>query len=180
MKLIPENLNHGSCPSHLTSTYSDHRIKNMRWCLLFYYLVPVCFSFPNPKSPFWNYKYNISVWLGIKSNFLEKVAFWVCEENAHSQNRALRCILEKLLRVDESIRWVIGSVTKLPSLLLKTLTLPYSLLPHILAPLLQTNIGQESINQIQTQHHPIITGLPPQPISTFDNPNTKSTKSNQK
>ena len=25
-----------------------------------------------------------------------------------------------------------------------------------------------------------MTGLPPQPIATFDNPNTKSTKSNQK
>ena len=27
---------------------------------------------------------------------------------------------------------------------------------------------------ISTQHHPTITSLPPQPISTFDNPNTKS------
>ena len=35
------------------------------------------------------------------------------------------------------------------------------------------------VYQIQTEHHPTITGLPPQPISTFDNPNTKSTKSNQ-
>ena len=50
----------------------------------------------------------------------------------------------------------------------------FSLLPHILAPLLQTNTGQESINQIQTQYHPTIIDLPPQPISTFDNPNTKS------
>ena len=33
---------------------------------------------------------------------------------------------------------------------------------------------------ISTQHHPTITNLPPQPISTFDNPNTKSIKSNQK
>ena len=35
---------------------------------------------------------------------------------------------------------------------------------------------------LQTQHHPTITSLPPQstkPISTFDNPNTKSTKPNQ-
>ena len=35
---------------------------------------------------------------------------------------------------------------------------------------------------LQTQHHPTIIGLPPQstkPISTFDNPNTKSTKPNQ-
>ena len=78
------------------------------------------------------------IWLGIKSNFLEKVAFWVREENAHSQNEALRSILQKLMRVDESIRSVIGSITKLPSLLLKTLTLPFSLLPYILAPLLQT------------------------------------------
>ena len=87
-------------------------------------LVHVCFSFFNPKSPFWNYKYNIGIWLGIKINILEKVTFWVCEENAHSQNGVVRSILQKLLRVDESIRWVIGSVTKLPSLLFKTLTLP--------------------------------------------------------
>ena len=63
--------------------------------------------------------------LGIKSNFLEKDTFWVCEENEHSQNGVVRSILQKLLRIDESIRWVIGSVTKLPSLLLKTLTLPF-------------------------------------------------------
>ena len=68
-----------------------------------------------------------------------------------------------------TIRWALPSITKLP----------FSLLPHIFAPLLQTNTGQESINQIQTQHHPTITGLTPQPISTFDNLNTKSTKSNR-
>ena len=87
-------------------------------------IVLVCFSFPNPKSPFWNYKYNIGIWLSIKSNFLEKFVFWVCEKNAHSQNGVVRSILQKLLCVDESIHWVIGSVTKLPPLLLKTLALP--------------------------------------------------------
>ena len=35
------------------------------------------------------------IWLGIKCNFLEKVAFWVCEENAQCHKRAQRCILEK-------------------------------------------------------------------------------------
>ena len=90
------------------------------------------------KARFEEIKYKKLVWLGINRNFLEKVAFWVYEENMHSQNGALRCILEKLLRVDESIRWVISLVIKLPSLLLKTLTLPFSFLPHILAPLLQT------------------------------------------
>ena len=38
----------------------------------------------------------------------------------------------------------------------------------------------EITTAISTQHHPTITDLPPQPISAFDNPNTKSTKSNQK
>ena len=105
-------------------------------------------AFLTQKARFEESKYKKPIWLGIKRNFLEKVAFWVYEENIHSQNGALRCILEKLLCVDESIRWVIGLVIKLPSLLLKTLTLPFSLLPHILAPLFQTNTSQESINQI--------------------------------
>ena len=56
---------------------------------------------------------------------MKKVEFWVCEENVHSQNETMRSILQKLLRVDESICWVIGSITKLLSLLLKTLTLPF-------------------------------------------------------
>ena len=51
--------------------------------------------------------------------------------------------MEKLLYVDESICWVIGSVTKLPSLLLKTLTWHFSLLSYIPSPLLQTNTDQE-------------------------------------
>jgi len=82
-------------------------------------------AFPIQKARFEKSKCKKPVWLGIKRNFFQKVAFWVCEENAHSQNGDLRCILEKLLCVDESIRWVIGSVIKLPSLLLKTLTLPF-------------------------------------------------------
>ena len=74
-------------PPYLISTYTCEVTIVPRMCgdaFLFYHLVPICFNFPNPKSPFWNYKYKKPVWLGIKSNFLEKVAFWICEENAHS------------------------------------------------------------------------------------------------
>ena len=52
-------------------------------------------SVETTNSLFWNYKYNTGVCLGIKSNFLEKVAFWVCEENAQCHKEAQRCILEK-------------------------------------------------------------------------------------
>ena len=97
------------------------------WVIRMRYVTECLFvsAFSTPKAHFEEKKYKKPVWLDIKRNFLEKVAFRIWTENAHSQNGALRCILEKLLCVDESIRWVIGSVTKLPSLLLKSLTWPF-------------------------------------------------------
>ena len=47
------------------------------------------------KARFEEIKYKKLVWLGIKRNFLEKVAFWVCEENAQCHKGAQRRILEK-------------------------------------------------------------------------------------
>ena len=108
---------------HLRGTISMPFVVYKKWALSMCLFVS---AFPTQKARFEKSKYKKPVWLGIKRNFLEKIAFWVCEENAHSQNGALRCILEKLMRVEEFIRWVIGSVTKLPSLLLKTLTLPFN------------------------------------------------------
>ena len=52
--------------------------------------------FSTQKAYFEESKYKNCVWLGIKCNFLEKVVFWVCEENAQSEKGALRCILEKV------------------------------------------------------------------------------------
>ena len=78
------------------------------------YLVPVCFSFPNPKNTFWNHKCNICIWWKLKSNFLEKFVFSSCEENACSLNRAVRSLFQKLVCVKKSYRWTLGEVTKLP------------------------------------------------------------------
>ena len=52
-------------------------------------------AFPIQKAHFEEIKYKKLVWLGIKRNFLEKVAFWVCEENAQCHKGAQRRILEK-------------------------------------------------------------------------------------
>ena len=52
-------------------------------------------TFPTQKTRFEESKYKMPIWLGIKCNFLEKVAFWVCEENAQCHKQARRCILEK-------------------------------------------------------------------------------------
>ena len=52
-------------------------------------------AFPIQKARFEEIKYKKLVWLSIKRNFLEKVAFWVCEENAQCHKGAQRCILEK-------------------------------------------------------------------------------------
>ena len=70
--------------------------------------------FSTQKACFEESKYKNCVWLDIKLNFLEKVAFWVCEENAQSEKGALRCILEKVrVRCHISVRrsW---EITKLP------------------------------------------------------------------
>ena len=136
-----------------------------------------------PKAHFEESKYKKPVWLDTKRNFLEKVAFWICIENANSQNGALRCILEKLLCVDESIRWVIGSVTKLPSLLLKTLTWPFSLLSYILSPLLQTNTGQEVLTKYKhstTQLSPVYHHNPFQHLIIQTQNQQNQTKNNLK
>ena len=52
-------------------------------------------AFPTQKTRFEESKYKKPIWLGIKCNFLEKVAFWVCEENARCHKGAQMCILEK-------------------------------------------------------------------------------------
>ena len=51
-------------------------------------------AFPTQKACFEENKYKKPVWLDI-SNFLETIAFWDCEENAHSQNGALKCIVTR-------------------------------------------------------------------------------------
>ena len=71
-------------------------------------------TFPTQKARFEKCKYKKPIWLGIKCNFLEKVAFWVCEKNAQSEKGVLRCILEKVrMRCYISIgrSW---AITKLP------------------------------------------------------------------
>ena len=71
-------------------------------------------TFSTQKTCFEESKYKKPVWLGIKCNFLEKVAFWVCEENTQSEKGALRCILEK---VHVSCHIFVGqswAITKLP------------------------------------------------------------------
>ena len=69
-------------------------------------------AFPIQKARFEEIKYKKLVWLGIKRNFLEKVAFWVCEENAQCHKGAQRCILEKA-----RARWFIsfGLIGQLPN-----------------------------------------------------------------
>ena len=68
--------------------WGNHHMHNDTKCLF----VSV---FPIQKARFEEIKYKKLVWLGIKHNFLEKVAFWVCEENAQCHKGAQRRILEK-------------------------------------------------------------------------------------
>ena len=69
-------------------------------------------AFLTQEPHFEESKYKKSVWLGIKCNFLEKVVFWVCEENAQCRKGAQRCILEKA-----RARWFIsvGLTEQLPN-----------------------------------------------------------------
>ena len=69
-------------------------------------------AFPTQKTHFEESKYKKPVWLGIKCNFLEKVAFWVCEENTQCHKGAQRCIWKKPVLI--YIRWTHRAITKLP------------------------------------------------------------------
>ena len=54
------------------------------------------------------------VWFSINRNFLEKVAFYICEETHISLKGAQSSILEKASCAFESIRWTHRAITKLP------------------------------------------------------------------
>ena len=54
------------------------------------------------------------IWFSIKHNFLEKVAFYICEETRISLKGAQSSILEKPPCVFESFRWTHRAITKLP------------------------------------------------------------------
>ena len=77
---------------HLRGTISTPFVVYKKWALSMCLFVS---AFPTQKARFEKSKYKKPVWLGIKRNFLEKIAFWVCEENAQCHKGAQRCILEK-------------------------------------------------------------------------------------
>ena len=54
------------------------------------------------------------IWFSIKRNFLEKVAFYICEETRISLKGAQSSILEKAPCTFESIYWTHRAITKLP------------------------------------------------------------------
>ena len=64
-------------------------------------LVSAClFQLSQPKKPILKLQIQKAHLVRYKKQlFGKKVAFWVCEENAHLQYGALRSILQKLLRV---------------------------------------------------------------------------------
>ena len=64
------------------------------------------------------------IWFSIKRNFLEKVAFYICEETRISLKGAQSSILEKAPCTFESIYWTHRAITKLPFH-----TIPHS--PHL-------------------------------------------------
>ena len=75
---------------------------------------PIVSTFLAQKARFEKSQCPKPVWLRPKRNFLEKVAFWVCEENAHDGKGAQRSILSK---VHARYHIYIGrswAITKLP------------------------------------------------------------------
>ena len=68
-------------------------------------LVPVCFNFFSLKSIFWKKPAQKVCFISIKRNFLEKVAFYTCEENAHSLKGAIQVHFAKSPCTLSYIRW---------------------------------------------------------------------------
>ena len=77
-------------------------------------LVPVCLNFLGPKSHVLTTDSPKVSLVSIKRNFLEKVAFYNCEENAQSKMEHLRSIFAKSLWAFRYIRWGDRTITKLP------------------------------------------------------------------
>ena len=81
--------------------------------------------------------------VSIKRNFLEKIAFYICEENAHLSYGALEVHKQKAYARFGAIRWALPKITKLPLINHQFSRYPSFLSSHLFA--LPTNF------QIQTQ-----------------------------
>ena len=77
-------------------------------------MCPFVSTFPTQKTRFEKSQCPKPIWLRPKRNFLEKVAFWVCEENAQDGKGAQRSILENIHVRCSTIRWTLRAITKLP------------------------------------------------------------------
>ena len=134
------------------------------------YIVPVCFDFLNPKSAFWKKPNQFLRLVNSKRNFFIKVAFWALRKNwekrgrdygpsgVHKWKRAMRVLY---VTVANPKNTEIPTVLSCPHLSSVSFYFVFFLFVFLY----------------------FFTGLPPQstkPISTFDIPNTESTKPNQK
>ena len=93
-------------------------------------LISVCFNFPDPKSPFWIKQIQKARLISIKYNFLKKIVFLVCEENAQFHKGAQRCISKKSLCVLIYICWTHRAITKLPFNKLEDALGSHAQIPH--------------------------------------------------
>ena len=57
-------------------------------------------AFPIQKARFEEIKYKKLIWLGIKRNFLEKVAFWVLKKTCNVIKELKGAYWKKFVRVD--------------------------------------------------------------------------------
>ena len=92
-------------------------------------------AFSTQKARFEESKYKNFIWLCIKRNFLEKIAFWVCEENVQCHKGPQRCILKKA-----RARWFIsvGLTAQLPNYSSINQKISSVLTPRFLIPLISS------------------------------------------
>ena len=145
-------------------------------------LVLIYFNFFSPKSMFWKKPAQKVRLVSIKCNFWKKLHFIHVKRTRNPWKELFRSIFPKAracFHISVGVSW---AITKLP---FNKSSSCFQFSRLFLIPLISSLCFALTV-LLQIQHHPTITRLPPQstkstkPISIFDNPNTKSTKPNQK
>ena len=140
--------------------------------ILYTHYVPVCFHFLSPKRAFWK-KLNQKMHLvNPKHNFFIKVAFWAFRKNEGETRRAYGPL--RVHKWKRAMRVLYYYRCKRESTEIPILSRPY---------LSSVSFFFVFLFFFLFIFLCFFTGLPPQstkPISTFDIPNTESTKPNQK